>query len=311
MTCVLVEFQAQGQRGVIGQPLLSGGVEIPAALQLLAHDSAEMRIVIKIANARSPDPAVWLAFAPWFQLVGGMKSEPCKFIVKLILIREEPLKSGNVVAGDRVVVPKQDEILALMQRQPADAVKKGSEEFFLAGDLLGTTVARGHVDAQQYEAGRASKDDAACPPRKSDWEGLKLFGYRHSRRNENPTLPRLNGRKCGVSVVFESLTNEVGSRIAIGLSENNDLVATPTQPAKNLGRSRLSSYCDVQGENACLSDFRSLATTRRLASCRKALECPRVAGEASRRHLLIERREDVGRTFDVAEPDPASWAAER
>jgi hypothetical protein len=186
------------------------------------------------------------------ELVRGTESQAVEFIMEGILIGEESRERWLMVSSNGVVVAEHKQPVAVRSGQLLDALQQRGNEALLSGNLLGTAVARGHINAEDGELRLGIENDATRPGWDADRKWLKRAGNGQPRREKHAALAAFVTGERQVTIGSETCTDQLGAGAVIGLAEDDQIVLAPSQPAQYPLSARLCSDRDIEGENTQL-----------------------------------------------------------
>ncbi len=247
----LRDAQAYRYCGVVGKATLPGAMQVPASLDGAVQGLADVDVVVEVAKAGAPDPAVRLT-ATRTKLVCWPQAHLGEFIVQAVLPREEARKRRLMAPCNGVVVACQDEAVSLLDRKLLKAIGQRSNESHLALDLDLAAVARGDIDADDGDLSWLGLEHhRRCPTRKRHGHSFgQVLSNRNSARKQYATLTRIVGMVHIEATCAEPFAEERGTCATARLREHNHVVSTRPQPAENLGCAWRCRRPDVEGQQA-------------------------------------------------------------
>lgn len=250
----LPKAELERESGVIREALLARAVQVLTTVEPGPEGSADVRVVVEVADAGAADPAVGMV-PIGFELVRGAEAELRQLLVEGVLVGEEAGQRWNVLAGDGVVVADEQQPATEALRKGTDALQERGDELALALDLLGTTIARRHVYAHNGQARRAVEHDGLRPPGKRDGD---LYGQfladGEATGDQDASVPPVRGRVGREAISLEPAADQLGAGARACLAEDDEVVASAPQPAEYPLGTRLGRRRDVEGEEPCSGD---------------------------------------------------------
>ena len=244
----LGDTEPNGDCGVIGETALAWPVQILAPLNGAMQSTANVHVVVEVAQSRPTYPAMGVSAART-QLVCRSQTDSAKFIMQPVLPREETGEPRHMISRHGIVVTSEDEPFTLRRRQPAQTLEHRSDECLLSFDFAIAPVARRYVHANERNAPRPCVEHyCRSTARKRNGHVGKVTHNSESARDEDATLSGVV-HMTHIEPARAQAIDQQGSARTTRLGEHDYVVPTRTQPSHYLVRAMRGSCADIEGKD--------------------------------------------------------------
>jgi hypothetical protein len=294
----LGETYAYGQGGVVGESTLAWTVEIGAPLDSPVQSGAEVHVVVEVAKARATDPTVGVIGAR-AELVRRAQAKAIELLMQTVFPGEEAGEPGFVAASYDVVVASENQLSASFYRELAKGAEQRCDEGFFARDLRFGPISRRDIHTEDHEFGVSCRDrQRGCSIRQRDTQIVgQVQSDRHAGRYEHASLASRWCVSHGVAAGLEAAGEKIGAGPVGRLGEDDEVVLSLPQPAKDRHSSNFAGCADIEGQHVGSRCRRR----QRAQTGRCVKSCDRMGGVSERGHLIVRQRAAL-RAADGTDP---------